>query len=186
MIYFYVFVISSASYIYVVDFWVKAHDFVIPVNIDVKVGDTITIDSTILNLKGISGDETVSILGNNYPNGLADSKMMLRFTSYVNDNAMNTVHLPFCGSNREVIYPLTVSDGSEPTDAFPESEYKHTLLYDGADNGNLNNYVTFDFICPSTYGTTADTAPFNAGEINTLNNNNNNMFRFSYNPRGVE
>ena len=48
----------------------------IPVNIDVKVGDTIMIDSTILNLKGISGDETVSILGNNNPNGLADSKMM--------------------------------------------------------------------------------------------------------------
>ncbi len=30
----------------------------IPVNIDVKVGETIMIDSTILNL-GISGDETV-------------------------------------------------------------------------------------------------------------------------------
>jgi hypothetical protein len=65
----------------------------------VKVGDTIMIDSTILNLKGISGDETLSILGNNNPNGLADSKMMLRFTSYVNVNAMNTVHLPFCGSD---------------------------------------------------------------------------------------
>ena len=41
----------------------------IPVNIDVKVGDTIMIDSTMLNLKGISGDETVSILGKNNPNG---------------------------------------------------------------------------------------------------------------------
>jgi hypothetical protein len=113
---------------------------------------------------------------------LADSKMMLRFTSYVNDNAMNTVHLPFCGSNREVICPLTVSDDGEPTDAFPELEYIHTLAYDGADITNWNNYVTFDFISPSTYGTTGDTAPFNAGEVNPLNNDNNNMFRFSYNP----
>ena len=153
----------------------------IPVNIDVKVGDTIMIDSTILNLKGISGDETVSILGNNNPNGSADSKMMLRFTSYVNDNAMNTVHLPFCGSNREVIYPLIVCDDGESTDAFPELGYIGTLVYDGADNTNLNNYMSFDFVAPSTYGTTGDTAPFNAGEINPLNNSNN-MFRFSYNP----
>jgi len=153
----------------------------IPVNIDVKVGDTIMIDSTILNLKGISGDETVSILGNNNTNGLADSKMMLRFTSYVNDNAMNTVHLPFCGSNREVIYPLIVSDDGASTSAFPELGYIGTLEYDGADNTNLNNYMSFDFVAPSTYGTTGDTAPFNAGEINPLNNGNN-MYRFSYNP----
>jgi hypothetical protein len=106
----------------------------IPVNIDVKVGDTIMINSTILNVKGISGDETVSTLGIKNTNGLADNKMMLRFTSYVNDNAANTVHLPFCGSNREVKYPLTVCDDAEATDAFPELEYIHTLLYDGADN----------------------------------------------------
>jgi hypothetical protein len=146
-----------------------------PVNIDVKVGDTIMIDSTVLILKGISADETVPILGNNNPNGLADRKMMLRFTSYVNDNAMNTVHLPFCGSNCEVIYALTFSDDAEPADAFPELEYIHTLAYDGADDGNLNNYVTFDFVSPSTYGTTGDTAPFNAGELHPLNNDGNNM-----------
>jgi hypothetical protein len=56
------------------------------------------------------------------------------------------------------------------------------LAYDGADDTNFNNYVTFDFISPSTYGTTGDTAPFNAGKINPLNNNGNNMLRLSYNP----
>ncbi len=46
----------------------------------------------------------------------------------------------------------------------------------------MNNNTSFDFVAPSTYGTTGDTAPFNAGEINPLNNDGNKMFRFSYNP----
>ncbi len=92
------------------------------------------------------------------------------------------------------MYPFSVSDEGEGIDAYPQLEDIHTLLHHGADTTILNNDATFDFLCPSTYETTADTAPFNAGEVYPflypfnagevypLNNEGNNMFRSSYNP----
>ncbi len=76
------------------------------VNIELNEGDQIMIESSVVNLKGISTDETVSISASDGDNHTADSKMFFRFTSYVNDNAVNTVHMPFCGSSRAILYPL--------------------------------------------------------------------------------
>jgi hypothetical protein len=85
------------------------------VDIELNSGDQVIIDSSILNLQGISADETVSILADDGAYHMADSKMFLRFTSYVNDNAVNTIHMPFCGINREIIYPLACDKQEEQT-----------------------------------------------------------------------
>ncbi len=74
------------------------------------------IDSSIFNLQGISADETVSILADDGTYHTADSKMFFRFTSYVNDNAVHTIHMPFCGANRKIIHPLAYQQagGTDP------------------------------------------------------------------------
>ena len=97
------------------------------VNIELNEGDQIMIESSVINLKGISTDETVSILASDGDNHMADSKMFFRFTSYVNDNAVNTVHMPFCGSNREILYPLAYQqkEGTDP-DRYPEFDVLYT------------------------------------------------------------
>ncbi len=52
------------------------------VDIELNSGDQVMIDSSILNL---ADDDAYH---------MADSKMFFRFTSYVNDNAVNTIHMP--------------------------------------------------------------------------------------------
>ncbi len=54
--------------------------------------------------------------------------MFFRFTSYVNDNAVNTIHMPFSGANREIIYPLVYEQagGTDP-DRYPEFDALYTL-----------------------------------------------------------
>ena len=152
------------------------------VDIELNSGDQVMIDSSILNLQGISADETVSILADDGAYHMADSKMFFRFTSYVNDNAVNTIHMPFCGANREIIYPLAYEQptGTDP-DRYPEFDVLYTLKKDG-ETTIQSNYVEFDWVCGGIYGNqNADTAPFNAGEINTRNSDYDNLFRFSYN-----
>jgi hypothetical protein len=152
------------------------------VNIELNEEDRIMIESSVINLKGISTDETVSTLASDGDNHMADSKMFFRFTSYVNDNAVNTVHMPFCGSNREIFYPLAYQQkgGTDP-DRYPEFDVLYTLDKDG-DDTKYEDYTPFDWVCGGIYGNqNADNAPFNAGEIKTINDDGNNVFRFSYN-----
>jgi hypothetical protein len=136
----------------------------------VKVGDTIMIALSILKLKGISGNETVSNLGNNNPNGLADSKVMSRFTSYVNDNAMNKVDLPFCGSNRKAIFAILYDIEKGTTCLFPELDSIYSVINDGANPVVQGNSVPLDRILPKPNNHLIQMM-HHSGEIQTVNGN---------------
>ena len=146
------------------------------VNIDLNEGDQIAVESTVLNLRGISQDSTISLLGDDNENGLSDSKLMFRFSGYVNDNGLNTVHMPFVGSNREIIFKLAYEGIDTDAFRFPEFDDLFTLKKYGMET-DPDNYTPFDYVCAGTYPNTDDeTAPVNAGEINP-----ENKFFFSYN-----
>ncbi len=90
--------------------------------------------------------------------------------------------MPFCGSNREILYPLAYQqkEGTDP-DRYPEFDVLYTLDKDG-DDTIYEDYTPFEWVCGGNYGNqNADSAPFNAGEIKTINDDGNSVFRFSYN-----
>ena len=66
------------------------------VNLNLHQGDEISVANAIINIRGISSDSTVEILGEDNQNGFSDSKIGMRFTPYINDNGTNSVALPFC------------------------------------------------------------------------------------------
>ena len=56
------------------------------VSLHLHPGDTINVENTTLNLRGISSDSTVELLNQDNEHGVSDSKTAIRFTAYVNDN----------------------------------------------------------------------------------------------------
>ncbi len=129
------------------------------VNVDLTVGDQISVSNGILNIRGASSNETIEISAeSDNTTGLVDSRMGIRFSAYVNDNARNnTVALPFTGGNERVEYPLTYK-----LDVYPAI-------------GVLDGIT---FIPPEVSKTNVDnyTAPFNANEPVT----SDSFFQFSY------
>ena len=82
------------------------------VNIDLLEGDQLSIENAIINIRGISSDSTVEILGEDTDNGISDSKVGMRFSPYVNDNGINTVALPIVCSNVNIEYPLSYNNAN--------------------------------------------------------------------------
>ena len=52
------------------------------VNLDLHQGDEISVANAIINIRGISSDQTVEILGEDNDNGVSDSKIGIRSVSY--------------------------------------------------------------------------------------------------------
>ena len=147
------------------------------VNLDLHQGDEISVANAIINIRGISSDQTVEILGEDNDNGVSDSKVGIRFTAYVNDNGTNSVALPFCVSSRHMTLPLHGSAQDYPTLqslAMPNEGISFNMLTTARDNDGAGN------------------APYNAGEPDTSNNNftftftNNSDASNPYSPFGYD
>ena len=134
-------------------------------NLDLHQGDEISVANAIINIRGISSDQTVEILGEDNDNGVSDSKIGIRFTAYVNDNGTNSVALPFCVSSRHMKLPLHGSAQDYPTLqslAMPNEGISFNMLTTARDNDAAGN------------------APYNTGEPDTSNNN----FTFTFTNNG--
>ena len=128
------------------------------VNLDLHEGDQISVQNAIINIRGISSDSTVEILGEDNENGLSDSKMGMRFTPYINDNGTNSVALPFCVSSRHMKLPLHGSSEDYPT-------LQSLALADGGGGVSLLMMTT------ARENDGDGNAPYNAGEPVTSGHN---------------
>lgn len=128
-------------------------------NIKFNVGDTLSINNAVINLRGSTSDQTVEILGENSPK-LADSKVGLKFIPYLNDNAReNTVALPFTGGT------TTVNPTSSNPITYNEDNYPH-----------LDNLHNMKFVPPTvSKDNDQNMAPYNSNEMDCTD-----MFNFSY------
>ena len=135
------------------------------VNLDLHEGDQISVANAIINIRGISSDSTVEILGEDNEHGLSDSKMGMRFTAYVNDNGTNSVALPFCVSSRHMKLPLHGDAKDYPT--------LQTLAMP-------NEGISFHMMTTARENDGNGNAPFNAGEPVTSGNN----FKYTYTNNG--
>ena len=137
------------------------------VNIDLRPGDLLNMESATLHVRGISIDSTVELTNSNNNSGMSDSKLGFRFTGYVNDNGQNTVAHPFVGADNELSYPLFHV-------TYPEF---YNMEFD-PENDDLAPYFPITFIGPSAYINNGDdgNAPPNAGELVT----SEKAFEFSY------
>ena len=138
------------------------------VNLDLHQGDAISVANAIINIRGISSDSTVEILGEDNKNGLSDSKMGMRFTPYVNDNGTNTVALPFCCANRRIVWPVEyVIDPDSDELTYPTLQ---SIANTGGDG------ISFNMLTTARSNDAKGNAPYNAGEPVTSGDN----FQFSY------
>ena len=135
------------------------------VNIDLLEGDQLSIENAIINIRGISSDSTVEILGEDTDNGISDSKVGMRFSPYVNDNGINTVALPIVCSNVNIEYPLTYNN--QNVNKWPELDDTHT---------NTDANLTWNGISVAQTNPNDNTAPYNAMEPVTAGEE----FVFSY------
>ena len=135
------------------------------VNLDLHQGDEISVANAIINIRGISSDSTVEILGEDNENGISDSKIGMRFTPYINDNGTNSVALPFCVASRHMKLPLHGSAENYPT--------LQTLAMP-------NEGISFNSLTTARENDTNGNAPYNAGEPVTSGNN----FTFTYTNNG--
>ena len=126
------------------------------VNLDLHQGDVISVENAIINIRGISSDSTVEILGEDNDNGLSDSKMGMRFTPYVNDNGTNSVALPFCVASRHMELPLHGDADNYPT--------LQTLVMPG-------EAISMHMLTTARSNDANGNAPYNAGEPKTDANN---------------
>ena len=135
------------------------------VSLHLHPGDTINVENTTLNLRGISSDSTVELLNQDNEHGVSDSKTAIRFTAYVNDNGQNTIALPCVGTTQEITYPITNVEN------YPLLTELKTPVEVG-DDGNTDQ-TKFSFICPtvSTTNPNNNTAPYNPQEPITNNKN---------------
>ena len=132
------------------------------VNLDLQEGDVIAVENAIINIRGISSDSTVEILGEDNEHNLSDSKVGIRCSAYVNDNATNSVALPLVCANRQIIFPVIYGDSDVVN--YPTLD---SLLNTGGDN---ISWKSLDF------SDAMDDAPYNAGEPDTSGDN----FQFTY------
>ena len=135
------------------------------VNLDLHQGDVISVANAIINIRGISSDSTVEILGEDNENGISDSKMGMRFTAYINDNGTNSVALPFCVSSRHMTLPLHGDAENYPT--------LQSLAM--SDEG-----ISFNMMTTEQSLDAAGNAPYNAGEPVTSDHN----FTYTYTNNG--
>ena len=130
------------------------------VSLHLQPGDTINVENTTLNLRGISSDSTVELLNQDNEHGVSDSKTAIRFTAYVNDNGQNTIALPCVGATQEVTYPITNVNN------YPLlTGLKTSVEVGDGDHEDTNFY----YICPQASQTNPDdnTAPYNPQEPKT-------------------
>ena len=131
------------------------------VNLDLHQGDEISVANAIINIRGISSDSTVEILGEDNQNGFSDSKIGMRFTPYINDNGTNSVALPFCVASRHMKLPLHAESEDYPT--------LTTLAMP-------NEGISFNMMSMSRTLDGDGNAPYNAGEPITSNHH----FTYTY------
>ena len=135
------------------------------VNLDLHEGDQISVANAIINIRGISSDSTVEILGEDNESGISDSKVGMRFTPYVNDNGTNSVALPFCVASRHMKLPLHGDVDDYPT--------LQTLAMP-------NEGISMQMLTTARSNDANGNAPYNAGEPKT----DDNTFLFTYTNNG--
>ena len=75
------------------------------VDIQLDVGDEINVENSVINIKGISADATVELLGeDDKDTNLCDTKVGIRTIPYICDIGANSVALPFCGFKFEPLF----------------------------------------------------------------------------------
>lgn len=128
-------------------------------DIDVNIGDQLSIYNAVLNLRGSSSDNTIEILDVDQPSGLTDGTCGIEFTPYINDNARdNTIALPYTGFTNKLVFNLY----------YPTTDIRYPFLDPLTDNA---------LVVPQAYVTNPSDkiAPYNGNEMNCTN-----MYNFSY------
>ena len=153
------------------------------VNIDLDAGDQVNVDSAIIHLRGISEDSTIELTGENNEYGLADDKVGIRFTAYVNDNGYNSVALPFVGANDD-LYVIDENDNF----SYPKYIYTTGNAYNYPELDDMAAVVSdsidrpFEFIRTLAWSEPqVGVSPVNAGELRT----DQDQFHFSYDSGGT-
>ena len=153
------------------------------VDVQLDIGDTINVENAILNVVGISADQTVELLGeDDKDTNLCDTKVGIRTIPYICDNGENSVALPFCGFKFE---PLFYDQDNTAAGAGNNNEFKPKLIKGSPcyDTFDLNPTQPFSEFYPCLNFYEGQTIIFNKAQytlqaVNNYPNLNRGIYNF--------